>query len=210
MTVYNSRSKKFRAERLRLFEQGKRRCITCHRVKRIDTCYTTSVRGANGINGECNRCKRNSHQDRYSGLYEALKDGEKRAREAGAPVESFTPHELLAFWEGVGIDPWVCAATGVALDQETRNIDHVQPLCLPGDAGHTLRNVVPVLAEYNRWKGAKPAVEAVAGWWAKPGNEPKPSEGIAGSFIIEGWSEGSAGALNVNRESAAEVEGAWL
>lgn len=210
MTRFNVRTAEFRSERQSLFREGKRRCNRCHRVKNLATSFTSARLGANGFNGECNLCKRRSHNRRYSGLYEALKDGEKRAREAGAPVESFTPHELLAFWEGVGIDPWVCTATGVALDQETRNIDHVQPLCLPGNAGHTLRNVVPVLAEYNRWKGAKPTVEAVAGWWAKPGNEPKPSEGIAGSFIIEGWSEGSAGALNVNRESAAEVEGARL
>ncbi|QFQ02292.1 hypothetical protein CUROG_04585 [Corynebacterium urogenitale] len=195
MTVYNGRSKAFRAERLRLFEEGKRRCITCHRVKRIATCYTTSVRGANGINGQCNHCRRSSHRKRYSGLYEALRDGERRARKAGLRADHFSPGELMDYWRSVGIDPWVCAVTGEQLTQATRNVDHVQPLDAPDSAGHTITNVVPVLAEYNRWKGSKSVVEALASWWDAPGNDPKDPEGIEGAFVIEGWFEPERGSV---------------
>lgn len=183
----NPRSRAFREERQDLFTQGLRRCYTCLEILSIDQ-FTTATNGANGINGQCLRCHREGHRDRYSGLYESLRDGERRARAAGAPAEHLTPAQVLDHWEKIGIDPWECAATGERLTQETRNIDHVDPLSRPGSLGHSLVNIVPVVAGYNRHKKSLSVPEAVAGWWEQPGRTPKDAAGIEGRFTTA-WSD---------------------
>lgn len=161
----NTRSKDFRQERQQLFEQGLRRCIRCLEVKNLGD-YTTATNGANGINSTCNECRRQDQLDRYHGLFESLRDGERRARAAGAPAEHLTPQEVIDYWNTAGVNPWECAATGRPLSQATRHVDHIRPLSSPSTTGHVLGNIVPVHAEFNRVKGNRHLVVALADWHA--------------------------------------------
>lgn len=183
----NYRTREFRQERESLFSEGKRRCIRCWSVLDLSE-FTTARNGANGVNSTCNECRVQDQLERYTGLFESLRDGEKRAREAGLPAEHLTASEVLEYWSNHGIDPWECVATGKQLTQDTRNIDHVRALSDADSPGHVLSNIVPVHAEYNRFKGTKPIPEAVAGWWENSTEKPKDSTGIEGSYVIEGWS----------------------
>lgn len=158
------RSELFRMQRQALYVVGKRECIVCRETKSILE-FTPATRGANGFAAECRPCRIQNQIDRYDGLYESLRDGHKRATKAGVRADNLTAAEVLGYWASVGIDPWQCVATGEKLTQSTRNIDHVRPLSEPSSPGHVLGNVVPVSAEFNRWKANKSIVEAVAGWY---------------------------------------------
>ncbi|WP_144311793.1 hypothetical protein [Corynebacterium imitans] len=152
-----------------LRELGRKICNTCGVEQDLNTDFQPDKRLLDGRAGRCRTCANKQLQTSRAaadGLAYALERGHRRAREAGLPAIKFTRAELLVYWDDLGINPWECFHTGVQLRREpgypnSRTFDHVQPLSVPGTAGHVIENVVPCSRDYNRHKSATSAVLAV-------------------------------------------------
>ncbi|MDN8596314.1 hypothetical protein Q0N65_03390 [Corynebacterium tuberculostearicum] len=79
-------------------------------------------------------------------------DGRRRAEKLGAPVEEFRAKDVYAFWQEVGIDPWVSAYSGTPLSPENYSLDHIVPLSAENTPGHVPWNLAPTTKDENRKK----------------------------------------------------------
>lgn len=97
--------------------------------------------------------QRRAEYERRNRLAYQLRDGYRRAVQAGGEAVKITPSELLSYWENTGVDPLVCYLTGEPLTEATRSLDHVVPVSRGG--GHTLDNLLPCTFAANNRKQDK-------------------------------------------------------
>lgn len=81
-----------------------------------------------------------------------IRDGYRRAKKLGAPVEEFKAEDVYEYWESVGIDPWVSAYSGTPLSPENYSLDHIVPLSAENTPGHVPWNLAPTTKDENRKK----------------------------------------------------------
>lgn len=78
-------------------------------------------------------------------------DHRRRARKRAATVEEFSPADVYAWWEELGI--YTCFWCGLPFTEDDRiHVDHVWPLSRGGH--HAVRNLVPACERCNRAKGS--------------------------------------------------------
>ena len=95
------------------------------------------------------QCKRYRDSNPLPGR---IVDGRRRAEKLGAPVEEFRAKDVYAFWQEVGIDPWVSAYSGTPLSPENYSLDHIVPLSAENTPGHVPWNLAPTTKDENRKK----------------------------------------------------------
>lgn len=95
------------------------------------------------------QCKRYRELNPLQGR---IRDGYRRAKKLGAPVEEFRAEDVYAYWREAGIDPWVSAYSGTPLSPENYSLDHIVPLSAENTPGHTPWNLAPCTKEENRRK----------------------------------------------------------
>lgn len=163
----NKLSKEFRDERTSLGLQNLRRCIQCDEIKSLSADFGDSKNGAGGKAGHCRACNNARSRERHNasdGLQGALDNGMKRAKKIDRSRSNIKPVDLKKVWEENGIDDWTCFYSGAPVVKErghdnSREIDHIEPLALAGSAGHVMRNIVPTSRRWNQYKGDGRAVE---------------------------------------------------
>lgn len=85
-------------------------------------------------------------------LQSRIVDGRRRAKKFGAPTVDFTAQDVYAYWQEVGIDPWVSAYSGTPLTPENYGLDHIIPLSAPDTPGHVSTNLAPCTQLENKKK----------------------------------------------------------
>lgn len=81
-----------------------------------------------------------------------IRDGYRRAKKLGAPVEEFKAEDVYAYWREAGIDPWVSAYSGQPLTPENYGLDHIIALSAEGTPGHVPTNLAPCTQSENKRK----------------------------------------------------------
>lgn len=81
-----------------------------------------------------------------------IRDGYRRAKKLGAPVEEFRAEDVYAYWREAGIDPWVSAYSGKPLTPDNYGLDHIIPLSAPDTPGHVPTNLAPCTQSENKRK----------------------------------------------------------
>lgn len=75
----------------------------------------------------------------------------RRARKRAATVEEFSPDDVYAWWEELGL--YTCFWCGLPFTEDDRiHVDHVWPLSRGGH--HAVRNLVPACERCNRAKSS--------------------------------------------------------
>ncbi|MEJ5927955.1 hypothetical protein WG915_04895 [Corynebacterium sp. H128] len=159
-----------------LSEIGLKRCPGCKRVKET-TAFARNRSSVDGFASRCLSCsnqalhdyfqtnenyrtnyyrehheeeRQRSHRWRQENwLLVRLWDGQRRARKVGLPAHDIDPQDLLDYWSSQGWSVDRCSYTGEALTRDTLHIDHVEPLCKPGSAGHVIANLRPSSLTFN-------------------------------------------------------------
>lgn len=189
-----------------LRERGRKICNTCGVEQDLNTDFQPDKRLPDGRAGRCRTCANQQVQASRAaadGLEQALENGYYRAIYESLPAEKITRAELLEHWDAMGISPWKCFHTGVDLVREpyqpnSRTIDHVQPLSVPGTAGHVIDNLVPCSNGYNTHKSDGNALEK----WIN-----RPQDRFPVLFCYAGLGHGHAGVDNLGNSLApARVE----
>lgn len=173
----NPKHKKLsKALREELDSEGLKYCYGCQCVKELSE---FNRRGA-GYRNQCRECQHAYHYSHHQRelarmrKYKAdnaeaiaaqckryrelnplpgrIRDGYRRARELGAPVEEFKAKDVYEYWREVGVDPWCSAYSGTPLTPENYGLDHIIPLSAPDTPGHVPWNLAPCSQLENRKK----------------------------------------------------------
>lgn len=156
-----------RTEWAELAKRDLKKCETCKHLKNRDS-FTRRSDSPDKLHTSCRKCTGESARNSHRAIAEAdpfdrrLRDGYRRAVEAGVPAEHFSAVDLFEYWESRGIDPWECVWTGDRLTRETVQWDHLIGLKHPGTPGHVKHNLRPASASANSAKGSKHFVEFLA------------------------------------------------
>ncbi|MDV2424164.1 HNH endonuclease domain-containing protein [Corynebacterium curieae] len=95
------------------------------------------------------QCKRYRELNPLQGR---IRDGYRRAKKLGAPVEEFRAEDVYAYWREAGIDPWVSAYSGKPLTPDNYGLDHIIPLSAENTPGNVPWNLAPCTKDENRRK----------------------------------------------------------
>ena len=173
----NPRHKRLsKALREELDSEGLKYCYYCETVKPLSE-YNRKL---NGYRQQCRECQHGYHYanherelarmrkykadnaeaiaaqcKRYRELNPLpgrIRDGYRRAKKLGAPVEEFRAEDVYAYWREAGIDPWVSAYSGKPLTPENYGLDHIIPLSAEGTPGHVPWNLAPCTQAENKRK----------------------------------------------------------
>lgn len=156
-----------RTERAELAKRDLKQCGTCKYLKNRDS-FSRRSDSPDGLHTSCRTCTSASARSSRRARAEAdpfdlrLRNGYRRATEAGVSAECFSSAEVFDYWESHQIDPWECVWTGERLTPETVQWDHLIPLSHPESPGHVVYNLVPASASANSAKGRKHFVEFLA------------------------------------------------